>query len=77
MIFESDLERKAFKYICDKLSNYFGNEGCNDLEQDMVEAFKGQTVKRSESKDTFYDGNICFDSDIIQWLKNRINGECQ
>ena len=68
MILESELEREAFDYICERLGDYFADNGCNDLEKEALEKFKSLKIKRDDAGIE----HVRYDFDIITWLREQI-----
>jgi len=68
MIFESELEKEAFEYMSQLASELTGRRGCNDLEKNMVDKFRGLTVPGEDTDGSIFQREIVFDFDVCHWL---------
>ena len=67
MIFENEKEKIAFRFICDN----YPDKGCDDLEQEMMDEFKEQTVESADTDGSLFRRKIMYGFDLIQWLKEN------
>ena len=68
MIFESELEKTAFDYMSSLASECTDRRGCNDLENEMREKFKGLTVPGEDTDGSIFQREINMDFDVCHWL---------
>jgi hypothetical protein len=70
MIFETIDEKEAFEFVC-KLADYLtSRNGCNDLPSEDEIKFKHILVE-TEEDNKIVMRPICYDFDVIFWLKRQ------
>ncbi len=72
MIFENELEKKAFDYAMGLASELTDKRGCNDLNQKELEVFGHLKVKSEDTDGSTFMRDITMDFDVCQWLQEQV-----
>lgn len=68
MRFDNEDEKKAFEFVC-KLAEKATDRICNDLEKEDYNNFNHLVVESSDEKGKKFMRTVCYDFDVIFWLK--------